>query len=292
MRNVDVRPAKRALGHALGASGFSSLMLRGQSLLYRSGYVRVVNYHATPRVFATSFEEHLRFYARHFAPISCEELVAFIDGVPRHAGKPGLVISFDDGLRSNYDIAAPLLERYGFAGWFFVPVGFIDAPVARQLEFARTHRIFSEPEVPSDGRLAMSWEELRSLTGRHIVGNHTRSHRRLGPSVPADQIQDEVAAARADLERELGHAVRAFCWVGGEVTAYSPEAERQVRQAGYRCAFMNDSFPVLPGTDPLRVQRTNIEASWSLDVVRFQLSGVMDVLSAPKRRQVSELLGG
>ncbi len=46
------------------------------------------------------------------------------------------------------------------------------------------------------------------------------------------------------------------------------------------------------GGEPLQIQRTNLEAAWPLDVVRFQLSGVMDALYAPKRRRVNRLTRG
>jgi hypothetical protein len=108
-------------------------------------------------------------------------------------------------------------------------------------------------------------------------------------SVPAEVVKDEIVASRANLEQRLGQPVETFCWVGGEEDTYSVEAAREVRRAGYRYAFMTNNAPVLPGTDPFQIQRTNIEASWPLEVVRFQLSGVMDLLSLRKRRRVNRL---
>jgi peptidoglycan/xylan/chitin deacetylase (PgdA/CDA1 family) len=290
MRDAGVRSEKRILARVLGATGLSRALLRAQSLLYRRGYLRVVNYHGTPPEDAASFEEHLRFYAGNFSSVTFEDFDRFLlDGVWRPSA-PGLVLAFDDGLRANYDVAAPLLERYGFTGWFFVPVGFIDTPPERQTEFARAHKIFPFGAAPLDGRVAMSWEEIRRLAARHVVGCHTRTHRRLGSAVPPAVLDDEIAVARKDLEARLGRPVETFCWVGGEEAGYSATADRVVRAAGYRYAFMNDSAPIVTGTDPFRIQRTNIEASWSLDTLRFQLSGLMDVISGPKRKRVRRLI--
>ena len=289
MRNDGVRPAKRFLAGALATTGLNRVFLRAQALTHRRGYVRVVNYHGTPPEHAQLLEQHLRFYAKHFCPVSLCDLDRFFESGEWSSPKPGLVISFDDGLRSNYDVAAPMLDRYGFVGWFFVPVGFVDTPVEAQADFARAHRIFGSDYSRLDGRVAMSWDEVRTLATRHVVGCHTRTHRRMEQSVPPPVIQDEIVSARADLEARLGRPVETFCWVGGEERAYCTEAARVVRHAGYRYAFMNDSAPVVPGTDPHQIQRTNIEASWPLDVVRFQLSGVMDLLYLPKRYRVERL---
>jgi hypothetical protein len=47
-----------------------------------------------------------------------------------------------------------------------------------------------------------------------------------------------------------------------------------------------------PGGDLLQVQRSNVEAAWSLPVVRFLLSGFMDIYYAPQRRRVAQVVGG
>jgi len=51
-----------------------------------------------------------------------------------------------------------------------------------------------------------------------------------------------------------------------------------------------NKLPLRPGDDPLRIERTNLEAGYSLDLVRFQISGVLDWLYAPKRRRLARSL--
>src|SRR6266850_1822709 len=185
MQGYGVRWEKRLLARALAATGLSSVLLRAQSFVHRYGYVRVVNYHGTPPEHSALLEEQVRFYAKHFCPVTLSDLDRFFLDGAWTAPKPGLVISFDDGFRSNYDVAAPILDRYGFTGWFFVPVGFIDAPIEHQQNFARAHAIDFD-QCSSDGRLAMSWDEVRELATRHVVGSHTRTHRRMEYSVPPE----------------------------------------------------------------------------------------------------------
>ncbi len=283
-----VRWEKRLLARALAATGTSRALLAAQSLLRRGEYIRVVNYHGTPPADAASFERQVAFLAEHFAPVSAADLARFFEEGVWRAAKPGLIVSFDDGLRSNAEVAAPVLERHGLVGWFFVPVGFVDAPADGQLAFADEHQIRVDHAYP-DGRIAMSWADLRAIAARHVVGCHTRSHLRLAPDVPPAVLEDEIIAARADLATGIGRPVDAFCWVGGEEASYSAEAARVIRRAGYRFGFMTNNAPLRPGDDPLHIQRTNVESSWSLDVLRFQLSGVMDLAYLAKRRRVNRL---
>lgn len=281
-----MNPAKLALARSMDRLGLAALSLAAQRRLL-SPHVRALNYHDVPPSRAEPFEAQVRFYAERFVPVGPDELAALLRGDWKH-GRPGLLISFDDGLRSHADVAAPILERHGFPGWFFPPIGFVDEPPGRQPEWARAHQISAAPEYP-DPRVALSWDDVRRLDRRHVVGCHTWDHTRLAASVPLAQLAHEIVDAKRRLEQELGHEVGSFCWVGGEEASYSAEAARLVREAGFRFGFMTNNALVRPGCDPFQIQRTNVEAHDPPEVLAFQLSGAMDLLYAGKRRRVNAL---
>lgn len=280
--------AKRVVAGLVSGLAVGRALLGAQRALFRPGYVRAVNYHDTPPCTARAFEKQLQWYQRHFSPTSAEDLRRFFRDGRWHRDKPGLLLSFDDGLRSNYDVARPLLEQYGFTGWFFVPTGFVDAPPHEQPAFAAAHRIRYTPPAGAE-RIAMTWDEARALARHHVVGCHTRTHHRMTGAESDDALHAEIVAPKHELERVLQREVEAFCWVGGEETSYSSRAARAVHDAGYRFGFMTCSAPIHAGTDRLQLQRTNVESSWPVSVVQFQLSGLMDVRYTPKRRRVSRV---
>ncbi len=251
-------------------------------------YIRAVNYHATPKDSGDSLARHLAFYRERFSNVSSATLDRFFQEKALSTRKPGLIISFDDGLRDNYEVAAPLLEEYGFTGWFFVPTDFISTPAGKQIDFAVQHSI-TFGDAADDKRLAMTWDEVKLLSRNHVVGCHTATHRRMYASTSADDLDHDIAQSKRELERQLAKKVDHFCWVGGEEESYSHAAAKVVHAASFRYAFMTNSAPIRPWTDPLQMQRTNIEASWPLDVVEFQISGIMDLIYRGKRRRVNRL---
>jgi peptidoglycan/xylan/chitin deacetylase (PgdA/CDA1 family) len=240
-----------------------------------------------PRL-ADAFEAQLEFFARHFMPVGPDDLRDLNAGRWRHP-KPGLLLSFDDGLRSHADVAAPLLEKYGFPGWFNVPVGFVEADPAEQKAFARDHQITCDSRDFPDARIAMSREDLLRLDGRHEICCHGWDHRRLSAKLAPAELEREIVTSKQRLEAILGHPVRAFTWVGGEEWAYSREAARLIRDAGYEFGFMTNNAVIRPNGELLQIQRTNVEASFDARFVRLCLSGFYDVLYLPKRRRVNRL---
>lgn len=259
---------KFAIARCMDQIGVSSIGESALKALYKGRFVRVVNYHATPLANASGLEEQLRYFREHYQPMCPEDLPAFLDGQWR-GDMPGIILTFDDGLRSNFDIAKPLLERHGFRGVFFVCPGLVGQRDSKRGEFY------------------MDRDAVVALRERHFVGCHTLSHRRLSEDLDATEVQREVVESKARLEEILSAEVDSFCWVGGEEYAYSAAAADAIRRAGYRYAYMTNCLPLLSGADPLQIQRTNVESHWLLSEVRFYLSGLMDLYYFPKRRRVA-----
>jgi peptidoglycan/xylan/chitin deacetylase (PgdA/CDA1 family) len=267
------------------------VLLALQKRAFRNRFIRAIYYHDTPSSSANNLDLHFQFYREHFSPVSYSDLIDFIGNKTWEKDRPGLIVAFDDGLRSNFDTALPILEKYGFVGWFFVPTDFISVDVSSAEDWASSHSI-APHERYDDGRSALSWGEVRKLDlSGHIVGCHTKTHRRMTPELGLEIIDDEVFNAKRKLEDQLGHPVETFCWVGGEPNTYSPLAFQRIRESGYHYCFTTLVAPIVPHSDPLFLHRTGISAEAAIETVRFQLSGLIDLLFAHQRKRIQRELG-
>jgi peptidoglycan/xylan/chitin deacetylase (PgdA/CDA1 family) len=274
---MNANAAKRKLASVFDAIGINGAAFAVQKGLL-SPFVRVVNYHDIQSQYIENFEAHLGFYSERYVNVNEAALRDLLkDGKWPH-DKPGIIISFDDGMRSHFEVAAPLLEKYGFTGWFFVPAGWIAERIASNREAA---------DQVGDQK-TLTTEQVRHLDSSHVVGCHTETHCRLASDLPEEKVRFETLGAKRSLEDILGRTVDIFCWVGGEEYTYSKTASDLIRQA-YSLGFMTNTAVVRRGTDPMQIQRTNIEAENPLSLVRFQLTGFLDLIYLPKRRRVNRL---
>jgi peptidoglycan/xylan/chitin deacetylase (PgdA/CDA1 family) len=115
----------------------------------------------------------------------------------------------------------------------------------------------------------LGWPQLRRLAAEGVtVAPHSRTHARLD-RVPADRVREEVAAARADLERELGHCPAAFAYPAG---GHDAETRQVLEQAGIDLAFTTrDGVNDLAGCDWLALRRTNVGRRSTLTVLRLRV---------------------
>src|SRR5437764_5401743 len=148
--------------------GCLPLGLAAQRLAWGPRFLRVLNFHATPQCDAAEFERQLELYLENFDPARPADLDPCLAD-RFEVSRPKLLITFDDGYRSNHDVAAPLLEKHGFRACFFLPEAEIaDDRAAADPAFAKSR---AEPDPP------MSSPEARALAAHgHTVGGHTRAH--------------------------------------------------------------------------------------------------------------------
>jgi peptidoglycan/xylan/chitin deacetylase (PgdA/CDA1 family) len=66
------------------------------------------------------FERQVTELARTFEPVSRDEVAAAVAGGPSLPGR-AFIVTFDDGLREQADLALPVLERLGMPALFLIP---------------------------------------------------------------------------------------------------------------------------------------------------------------------------
>jgi len=125
-----------------------------------------------------------------------------------------VVVSFDDGYRSQYVYARPELRKLGWPGVLSVIAGRIDRPDA-------------ELNAPMIQRMVNDGWELDSHTINHVDVSQASGA----------QLQREVGESRKMLQRRFHQPVNFFCYPSGR---YDDQAIQAVRAAGYLGATTTD----------------------------------------------------
>ena len=75
-----------------------------------------------------SFDAHVRTIAQRFAPVTIEQVAQFAkEG--RHLPPKSVAVTFDDGFADNYDVALPVLSRYGVPATFYIMVNAVETGI-------------------------------------------------------------------------------------------------------------------------------------------------------------------
>lgn len=140
-------------------------------------------------------EEQLAYLAAHgFHNVNADRVVAYLRDREPLPPQP-IVISMDDGYRTVYTVARPLLQKYGFTASLFVQSG----------------------RAENSGFL--SWEHMRTLRDEgYYLGSHSIDHPDLLAVEPAEVLR-QVRDSKAAIETNVGQPVTVFCYPLGKHNA-------------------------------------------------------------------------
>ena len=175
-----------------------------------------------------------------------------------------VVLTFDDAVKSQRAVVAPLLKELGFGATFFV-----------------THRWMDDRED------FLTWEEVGEIHGLGFeIGNHSWTHANFGSPRSAGRMAAELALVENELRRAGVPRPVSFAYSGN---GFGPEAVRELEALGYRFARrgMQPEMPygqiqVGPAFDPQRHHRLLIPTTgdaypdWTLEHFRKVVAQARD----------------
>jgi peptidoglycan/xylan/chitin deacetylase (PgdA/CDA1 family) len=193
-----------------------------------------------------AFARQMRWLAwRGYTAIGLDLLLDAREGRAALPVRP-VVVTFDDGFQECVDHAAPVLKAYGFRAIFYLVTGFMGAT-------SRWLRPILGFELP-----IMSWSSARALLDAGFdCGAHTVSHPHL-TLLSTDACRGELAASRAELEAELGRAVRHLAYPFG---SYDAAVRACAEEAGYRSACSVRIGLSAVGDDRLALHRVPVSGT-------------------------------
>lgn len=191
-----------------------------------------------------------------YESIGFDQYLGHRRGETRLPRKP-LILTFDDGYRSNAEIAVPIMRKHGFRATIFVVPGRLGG--ANQWDAEERQ----EPLLSAD--------EVRALHADGFAfGSHTLTHSRL-TAIPPDVALGELRGSREALEQLLGQPVRTICYPWAQ---HDASVRRLAQEAGYSCGVGIRRRLNRDSTDLMALHRipvTYLDSTWRVRWDLFRL---------------------
>ncbi len=222
------------------------------------------------------FKSHMDAVKANFTPISLRQYYEYVqctDGTVTLPDNP-IIITFDDGYLSNYEIAYPILKELEIPATIFVVTDTVG-------------------EMAGDGRVNYShftWEQAREMeeSGWIEIQSHTRSHQELTALSHSDLVM-ELRKSKYDLEKNLGHECDMIAFPYG---AYNDVVIQASHAAGYKLQARVDD-KASPESFEVNLPSEGVDA-----LTRMTVSGTManinmiDIVHRAMARKVVPTLDG
>src|SRR5690606_5191278 len=187
-----------------------------------------------------------------YHPVSLSQVVEASRGGTPLPSKP-VLLTFDDGLRSLYTHAFPLLRAYNYPALAAVITGWADMPAGQEIDYGP--RMFNRDDF-------VTWDQLREMqaTGLVEIASHTNAmHKGVqsnpqGNQTPAaitriydpaagryeteaeyrERVRSDLAISSDLIRKHLGQAPRAIVW---PYAAYSSVSNDIAETLGMSVSF-------------------------------------------------------
>ena len=171
------------------------------------------------------FTEIMKFVSEKFGTWDMNELHLLI-AEKKFISENKVLITFDDGYKDNYDIALPILRRFGVKAVFFLLPPF----------FGKNNLWNPRSEVIIDH---LSVDEARLIANEgHTIGSHGMTHQRL-TKFSDSIIESALRESKSQLESLFGSTVSCYAYPYGATDSRVNKIAKKI----YTYSFGVDNTP-------------------------------------------------
>ncbi len=226
------------------------------------------------------FEQQVAFAVRNCSVMSVDDIGSALRGggrLPRRA----VAFTFDDGMKDNYDVAAPILERHGCRAAFYVVTGCVDerhSPFFLRLRYAlyTTRRTrWTDPVTGLTWDLERNEERYRAFIAavRFCTTAAPESQNRFLTAIEADLgvSYDQTHGCASMTWSQISELARRGHLIGGHSVSHVNLAQVPFWEACREIAGARAAIRAQTGQDSLHVAYPNptYNPHWSDDLARF-----------------------
>lgn len=244
-----IEEANRETTFAAGQHIIIPLQERNKGGISSEGYqvVPILTYHRFGKKCDSNlciprhiFEKQMKYLKDNgYHSITPEELLAFLD-YREALPEKSVMITMDDGYRSVYNIAVPIMKKYGFTATFFIYTNFVGVSGS-----------------------AITWDQLRDMKANGFsIGSHSVAHSDLSKKTKDESEEDffarikkEVIDSKAIIDKKLGQDTIIFAYPFGR---YDQRVIDYSINAGYKMAVTVERGGNAFFSDPMILKRDQI----------------------------------
>ncbi|MDH4053931.1 MAG: polysaccharide deacetylase family protein [Gammaproteobacteria bacterium] len=192
-------------------------------------------------VTAAAFESQISLLQSVF---TCQRFSDAVSEVRNSAG-PTVAVTFDDGYKDNFEVALPILKRYGVPATFFVATGFLDGRVMWNDTVIESIRFAIGKDVDLS-MFGLGWQTLSSTSAAIPVAHAViKAIKYLDPferQSCVDRLADQVGYSQRERLMMEENEIRGLHRAGMEIGAHTvshpilknireEEARREIRES-------------------------------------------------------------
>ena len=234
-----------------------------------NNWIRFPYYHHVFLDERKGFARQIRYLKSVGEFITIEDAISLINSEDQIDGRY-FCLTFDDGLKSCWTGAVPILVELNVSATFYVITGLVGKSFNPDDNVSRNTLGFKGINTALE---FIDWNECRSMSQNGMtIGSHTENHFHLN-NLPDNKVRNEMLNSKVKIEYELGTECRHFCAPYGNLT------DNELKQLGnLACSLGYVSFATgtrganKNGDSAFALKRDHLLSNWGIHQLKYFFS--------------------
>ena len=238
--------------------------------------LRVLVYHHIEKKNFNKFYHNRKYLKKEWNFITPSQFESHLRNKKRLKGK-NLLLTFDDGFKSNFYVEKEVLKKLNIKCIFFVPSEFIKLNSYKKSKKFLSKNILDNFSEKTNELKNMSVEDIKLLLKRgHVIGSHTKTHASLSKIKSLSKLKKEIIGSKNDLKKLLNVEINHFAFTYGNYKSMNKESLK-MSFSKYRFVYSclrGNNYYTKKGSI---IRRDTIYLNRSIDLAKIFLSGLIDI---------------
>jgi peptidoglycan/xylan/chitin deacetylase (PgdA/CDA1 family) len=217
------------------------------------------------------FRRQLQFLRNYGDFLSLDEAIVVLQSESDIGGRY-FCLTFDDGFKSGFTNAVPVLRDLEIPASFFVPTKYIGLELDD--DWGELASFYAQSWFWYQGFFEfLNWDECRQIAAAGFtLGSHSHSHTRLTELEPAE-AEHELLRSKQEIELKLNVSCRHFCCPYGKLNRdFDPTIHPVMAQKlGYASFLTTEGGVNLRGASVFDIRRNGCEPDLTPSMLRYSL---------------------
>tara|TARA_Y100000590_G_scaffold199504_1_gene226584 strand:- start:3436 stop:4287 length:852 start_codon:yes stop_codon:yes gene_type:complete len=181
----------------------------------KKNFFRIINYHNIQKKYLKNFEDQIHFFKDNYNILNPNDMHNFFKR--KKINGRNILITFDDGYKSQLDYGINVLEKFNIKSIVFVIDSFLRsknenfnkkfiqnniAPEFITASILNKNNKLYEPSILNEQNLNI--KDINNLIQmKHVIGYHTKNHTNLATLTDKNKLYNEVIDSMSLLSKEL-----------------------------------------------------------------------------------------
>ena len=231
------------------------------------------------------FDKLISYIKKHWEFITPNQFYKIYNSKNKFTNKK-VLLTFDDGFKSNIKVAQTILKKHNIKAVFFVPFEFIEKKkISEKKNFIKKNLNL---EYISNDQQNMNFKDIQKLLNlNHELGAHTFSHKDLKMEKNLNKLKFEIILSTNSFENKIKKKINLFAFNFGRLQNIS---HQMVNISKKRYKYL---FTAVRGDNNKKAKmlfRDNISLKDNIFDINVYLNGLYDFIYENERKKLLKFM--